>query len=129
MDDHNDLRLKVAAEYGFSLYRAYGEKQVAGFLGKDISWFKRHRKAENIPFIQDAGGGITYLGMHVADMILLGKDAGKLWDDTRNETFRLESTGSESGETPPHGAPATSKGDRLSELASRLLREKKPKQD
>lgn len=82
MDDHQKLRENVAAEYHIALYRRYREKEARGLVGYEASWWKRHRKAGNIPFIADAGGGISYLGYMLCDIIILGKDAVRVPPET-----------------------------------------------
>lgn len=80
-DNHQQLREKVAAEYGIALYRRYREKEAAGIVGYEAAWWKRHRKAGTIPYIQDPGGGIGYFGYMLCDLLILGKDANKRRDE------------------------------------------------
>lgn len=75
-------REQIAGAYGFKLWERYSEKEVAAILAKrpadkdvDTSTLKRNRAKKLIPFGQDAGGGIYYMGMMVADLIAFGKDA------------------------------------------------------
>ncbi len=75
VDEHHDLREQVATEYGIALYRRYREKEARAIVGYEASWWKRHRKARNIPFVEDAGGSIAYFGYMLCDMLILGKDA------------------------------------------------------
>lgn len=71
------MREKVAAEYGIALYRRYREKEARGIVGYEASWWKRHRKAGNIPYVEDPGGGIGYFGYMLCDILILGKDAAQ----------------------------------------------------
>lgn len=69
------MREQVAGAYGIVLYRRYREKEARGIVGYEASWWKRHRKAKNIPFVEDAGGNISYFGYQLCDLLILGKDA------------------------------------------------------
>lgn len=69
------MREKVAGEYGIALFRRYREKEARGLVGYEASWWKRHRKAGNIPYVEDPGGGIGYFGYMLCDILILGKDA------------------------------------------------------
>lgn len=71
------MREKVAGEYGIALYRRYREKEARGIVGYEASWWKRHRKAGNIPYVEDPGGGIGYFGYMLCDILILGKDAAR----------------------------------------------------
>lgn len=71
----------MAAEYGIALYRRYREKEAAAIVGYEAAWWKRHRKAGTIPYVQDAGGGIGYFGYMLCDLLILGRDAVKRKDD------------------------------------------------
>jgi hypothetical protein len=75
------MREQVAKEYGIALFRRYREKEARGLVGYEASWWKRHRKAKNIPFIEDAGGSISYFGYMLCDLLILGKDAVRRDDD------------------------------------------------
>jgi hypothetical protein len=75
VDEHQKMREDVAKEYGIALFRRYREKEARGLVGYEASWWKRHRKAKNIPFIEDAGGSISYFGYMLCDLLILGKDA------------------------------------------------------
>lgn len=82
MDDpHQKLREQVAKEYGIALFRRYREKEARGLVGYEASWWKRHRKAKNIPFVEDAGGSISYFGYMLCDILILGKDAVRRNDE------------------------------------------------
>lgn len=71
------MRENVAREYGISLYRRYREKQAADIVGYEATWWKRHRKKGTIPYVEDPGGGISYFGYMLCDLLILGKDAVK----------------------------------------------------
>lgn len=75
------MRENVAKEYGIALFRRYREKEARGIVGYEASWWKRHRKVKNIPFIEDAGGNILYFGYMLCDLLILGKDAKRLYPD------------------------------------------------
>jgi hypothetical protein len=69
-EEHQFMREKVAEEYGFSLYRLYGEAQAAHYLGVDLSTLKRRRNKGQVPHVRLGERQVRYLGLHVADMIL-----------------------------------------------------------
>jgi hypothetical protein len=69
------IREKVAAEHGLELYKRYSERQAADAIGCDYSTLKRKRRAGLVPFVDMGGGSISYLGVHVADIIALGVKA------------------------------------------------------
>lgn len=85
------MREHVAKEYGIALFRRYREKEARGLVGYEASWWKRHRKAKNIPFIEDAGGSISYFGYMLCDLLILGKDAVRRDDDGAFEPSNLGS--------------------------------------
>ena len=89
MDKHHALREQVATEYGIALYRRYREKEARAIVGYEASWWKRHRKARNIPFIEDAGGGIAYFGYMLCDILILGKDAVQMPLEPRPQSRAL----------------------------------------
>lgn len=70
------MREAVAKEYGFSLYRQYGEEEAAHFLRKDLSTLKRWRRKGLTPFISMGERQIRYLGVHIADMLIKGVGNG-----------------------------------------------------
>ena len=72
MNEGNDMREAVAKEYGFTLFRQYGEEQVAHYIGKDLSTLKRWRRKGLVPFVNMGERGVRYLGIHVADMLIKG---------------------------------------------------------
>lgn len=69
------MRENVAQAYGIVLYRRYREKEAARIVGYEATWWKRHRKAGNIKFVQDPGGSINYFGYMLCDLLILGKQA------------------------------------------------------
>lgn len=85
MDNHQKIREEVAREYGIALYRRYREKEAAGIVGYEAAWWKRHRRAGNIPYVRDAGGSIGYFGYMLCDILILGKDAVKRRPDDRDD--------------------------------------------
>lgn len=72
MDEVERMREAVAKEYGFALFRQYGEKQVAHYIGKDLSTLKRWRRKGLVPYVNMGERGIQYLGVHIADMLTKG---------------------------------------------------------
>jgi hypothetical protein len=64
------MREKVAEEYGFALYRQYGEEQAAHFMAIDLSTLKRRRAKGEVPHIRMGERQIRYLGIHIADVLL-----------------------------------------------------------
>lgn len=73
MDDGwESMREKVAQEYGFALYRQYGEAQAAHIIGVDLSTLKRRRTSGKVPHVRMGERQVRYLGIHLAD-ILLGR--------------------------------------------------------
>lgn len=64
------MREAVAQEYGFKLYRQYGEEQAAAYLEVDPSTMKRWRREGRTPYINLGTRKIRYLGIHIADMII-----------------------------------------------------------
>ena len=102
------MREKVAAEYGIALYRRYREKQAATIVGYEATWWKRHRKKGSIPFIQDPGGGIGYMGYMLCDIIILGKGAVKV---------------AEKAPTPPsQPSPPDAPQESPTDIAGKILR-------
>src|SRR5262245_26317660 len=71
----NKLREAIAEEYGIALFRHYREKDAAEIWGVDVSTVKRWRREGRILFIEMPNGGIKYLGLHIVDVLLLGRDA------------------------------------------------------
>jgi hypothetical protein len=103
-----DLREGVAEEYGIALYRSYGEKQAATFIGTDYSTLKRWRRAGKTPYVNH-GERVRYMGFQIADIILFGNQAkdlneavgnygrpgrGEQWVNIRDASSDLESGGS-----------------------------------
>jgi len=66
------MRLGLAAELGFALYRQYSEDQAAGYIRISTSNLRRWRRAGKVGrnFIEQPMGGIRYLGLHIANIIL-----------------------------------------------------------
>ena len=125
-DEHQALRLKVAEANGFSLYRVYFEKEFCAFVSIEASTAKRWRKKGVVPYISLAGGGIRYLGLQIADVLILGKDACELWPDTQT-ALGVESGTSGSGEdgiTAP--ASSTENASRLRLALNALNKPNKP---
>ena len=86
------MRENVAREYKIALYRRYKEKEASSIVGYEATWWKRHRKAGNILYVQDPGGSIAYFGYMLCDLLILGKDAVKR---------RLGPDGTPEDDTPP----------------------------
>lgn len=72
MDEAERMREAVAKEYGFALYRQYGEEEAAHFLRKDLSTLKRWRRDGLVPFINMGRRQIRYFGYQIADMLVKG---------------------------------------------------------
>jgi hypothetical protein len=64
------MREAVAREYGFALYRQYGEEQCAHYLDVDLSTLKRWRREGRTPYVNLGERKVRYLGIHIADMLL-----------------------------------------------------------
>ena len=69
------MRLEVAKANGFQPYKSYGEQQAAGWIDIDYATIKRWRRAGHVCYVAQPGGGVKYLGIHIADIITLGKNA------------------------------------------------------
>lgn len=63
---------EVAREYGFSLFRQYEEKVVAGIIRKDLSTLKRWREKGKVSFVRMGDRGVRYFGLEVAKMLVRG---------------------------------------------------------
>ena len=72
MDENHLMREAIAKEYGFALYRQYGEEQAAHILNIDLSTLKRWRTEGLTPYIAMGPRKIRYLGIHLADMLTKG---------------------------------------------------------
>lgn len=72
MDEDKLMREEVAKEYGFMLFRQYGEKQVAHMVNVDLSTLKRWRSKGLTPFVRLGPRKVRYLGTHIADMLIKG---------------------------------------------------------
>jgi hypothetical protein len=101
-DELEVMRLRVAQAHGFDPYLTYTEKQVAGFLKKDLTTLKRWRKKAYIAFDRQGPKLISYLGSDVADF-LLGKRSSE-WQSTPSENSKSENIGSPRKANAPHGA-------------------------
>ncbi len=66
------MREAVAKEYGFALFRQYGEEQAAHIINIDPSTLKRWRRDGLTQFVALGPRKIRYLGIHIADMLLRG---------------------------------------------------------
>jgi hypothetical protein len=122
-DDHQKLREAVAKEHGITLYRQYGEQEAAHFLGRDYSRLRTARRSGKIPHIRVGEKGVKYLGIQIADILILGNEAVKLWDATPSGPTKSE-TGSSLNEEPPGtDADTTRRGVRpnASALARNVL--------
>lgn len=75
MAGHEQLRELVSKEYGFKLGRLYAEKEAAKFLKVGISTLKRKRRSKLVPFVDRGDGSVGYLGVHLADIVILGTGA------------------------------------------------------
>lgn len=64
------MREAVAKEYGFALYRQFGEEEAAHFLKVDISTLKGWRRDGKVPFVNMGERKVRYLGYMIADMLL-----------------------------------------------------------
>lgn len=76
MDDQQPMREAIAKEYGFALYRQYGEEQAAHIVNVDLSTLKRWRSDGRTPFISMGPRKVRYLGIHIADMLIKGVKGG-----------------------------------------------------
>jgi len=74
----NGMREAVAREYGFVLFRQYGEEQAAHLLNVDLSTLKRWRAEGPIRYVSMGPRKIRYLGIHIADMLLKGVGSGEV---------------------------------------------------
>jgi hypothetical protein len=72
VDEVQAMREAVAKEYGFSLYRQYGEAEAAHFIAKDLSTLKRWRRKGYITHINMGERQIRYFGYMIADMLIKG---------------------------------------------------------
>jgi predicted site-specific integrase-resolvase len=70
------MREAVAKEYGFSLYRQYGEEQAAHILAVDHSTLKRWRAEGLTPYVRMGPRKVRYLGTHIADLLIKGAKSG-----------------------------------------------------
>lgn len=66
------MREGIAKEYGFALYRQYGEAEAAHYLKVDQSTLKRWRRKGLTSFVNMGERQIRYLGIHIADMLIKG---------------------------------------------------------
>ncbi len=104
------MREEVAKEYGFKLYRQYGEAEAAVYLDVDISTLKRWRREGRTPYINLGERKVRYLGYMVADMILGAPE----WNEpssagnTTSPSLENPQTGTEHGLTPPPDKPNVS---------------------
>jgi hypothetical protein len=123
------MREKVAVEYGFALYRQYGEKQAAGFIGIDLSTLKRWRrnaiaKSLDFPFVRFGVDGVRYMGFHIADIILKGTDK---WPNEPDDMPNASSSANTGLESERVALPTTAAGESETALsasasARRILR-------
>ncbi|WP_442577886.1 hypothetical protein ACSBOB_20275 [Mesorhizobium sp. ASY16-5R] len=68
------MREGLAKEYGFALYRQYGEAEAAHFLRVDLTTLMRWRRAGKTRCVNLGERKVRYLGIHIADMMLGVKD-------------------------------------------------------
>ena len=129
LEELNQVRSEICAARSIQKWAEYDTKQVMHILGMtDDSWIKRHR--DLIPHTM-RGGKYVYLGVHIADFIAFGDEAGKLhpkvetWANTVVESSRSESSTSRSGAKPSTGADTTQLPDRQNAILS-ALRTKAP---
>jgi hypothetical protein len=73
MIGHEQLRELVSKE--FRLGRLYAEKEAAKFIKVGISTPKRKRRSKLVPFVDRGDGSVGYLGVHLADIVILGASA------------------------------------------------------
>ncbi len=68
------MRAAVAAEYGFALYKQYGEEEAAALIRRDHTTLKRWRRQGKVPFVPQGDRNVRYLGIHIADILLFGTE-------------------------------------------------------
>jgi hypothetical protein len=78
-DNREELRSRVAAQYGLQLYKRYSEREAADAVGWHYSTLKRKRRARLVPFVDLGSGSVAYMGYHIADIILFGVKAKEPW--------------------------------------------------
>lgn len=121
-EEHQKMREMVALAYAFALYKQYAEKEAAGILSIDLSTLKRWRRKGLVQFVPFGDGGVRYLGIHIADIILKG--TSKWQDATLNEN---SASASISSDNAPEAKPGIDAGRRdalpsASASAQRILR-------
>jgi len=84
VDDKEAMRVAIAKEYGFALYRRYSEPQAAAYLGVDLTTLKRWRRAGKTPAVNMGERQVRYLGIHIADMMLWGDR----WSEAQNDSSK-----------------------------------------
>lgn len=109
LDAVEKLREKVASQHGFQLYERYSEKEASLQIGYDYSTLKRKRRAGMVPFVDQGGGSVGYMGYHIADIILFGVKAKS--PATQDETTP---TGTRSCPDTPNGNSNSANGFSIS---------------
>jgi hypothetical protein len=119
-DDKDRLRERVATEHCFQLYKRYSERHAADKIGWDYSTLKRKRRAGLVPFVDQGGGSVGYMGYHIADIILFGVKAKEQWAGTQGASSSVETGGSAPSPEGPDISAARSNDTRSSASALAL---------
>jgi hypothetical protein len=112
----DELRERVAQEYGFSLWRLYREREVAAFLDVDLSTLKRKRRKKQLEFVDKGHGSVGYLGIHIANFLILGSKALQC-QNSENANIDVATGGSQS---EPARLPTIGSGSSPAEARSNV---------